>query len=77
MFVNRATLLMFAAMPAENVDICCWMFSRKEFDFGAHRPIFLMSVSFYPAIFGAHAPPNRNKCVSTRSSGMPRSGYFS
>ena len=73
-FENRAIRLMAVAMPAENVLSCCWMYSKNAWEFGAHRPIFFISVSPYPASLRAHAPPDLRECVSVLEIGMPRAG---
>ena len=74
MFVNMGTARIAADIPAEKVDSCCWMYSINDVEFGAHRPIFWMSMSLYPACLRAQAPPDRSECVSMRSMGIPKLG---
>ena len=39
MLVMMAILLIFVDISTENFDRCCWMYSMKAVDLGAHRPI--------------------------------------
>ena len=57
MFVNIAILLVSVAIPTENPDSCCWMYSKKAFNDGNHIPIFLILSSSHRASFIVHTPP--------------------
>ena len=64
MFVKVSMRLILAAIPFENVDSCCWMYSKNALLLGFQHPSFLIITTWYPANLRVHAPPDRNKCVS-------------
>ena len=71
MFVKGEIWLMAVDMPADKVDICSWMYSMNDSEFGAHSPIFIISFDFCPDWDNSHAPPECSEWVSTRISGIP------
>ena len=73
-FVKGKIWLMAVVMPAEKVEICSWMYSMSDSEFGADRPIFIISCVLCPDRDNAHSPPERSEWVSTQISGIPLPG---
>ena len=74
MFVKGEIWLIDVDVPAEKVEICYWMYSMNDSEFGSHRSIFIISCGLCPDKDYAHAPPERSEWVSTRLSGIPLPG---
>ena len=65
MFVNFEILLILVAVPWENPNSCCWMYSKKSFDDGNHLPIFLiLSSSILPVTLHMPCLTGPNGCQS-------------